>query len=225
MGRIVARWIIAHLLIALSVLMLVTTLASYGRGRGAVWPNLSSDKFAAEIAGRTVGILLPGAIGFYLLRNRRSKGSFDEQSGSSGTGPWGAVDGTKSDHAHSDAEVDTELSAIWSEAVAYFPDLALYYDLLSKIDPTYGEIYKSRRIAARDFKNADSQYWSSINEVILGACGPHNSEAYNFLLQVIKAQDYVTAQKFIALSKRLGPENMNGRVLAKFKQDNRVSGS
>jgi hypothetical protein len=221
-------------LIALSVIIVVSQFAMYGRGSGETFPTLSSDKFIAYILGKVAAVFLPLALGIYLLRKRSTESDMAEEEArpdarnreaapvqpsldsSSARTP---IQPSRDSSSARSARVDTDNIDPWEDIIEHFPDLAIYHELLVKADAAYAASYKSKRIAARDFSKAQEQYWATINDLLSEVCGQHGG-CRNFLLHAINNRDFQTARRFIALGRALGAENMNSNVLEKFRQSN-----
>jgi hypothetical protein len=218
-------------LIALSVIIVVSQFAMYGRGLGETFPTLSSDKFIAQILGSVAAVFLPLALGIYLLRKRSTESDTAEEEARPDARNREATPVQPSHDSSSartpvqpsrdssSARVDTDNIDPWEDIIEHFPDLAIYHELLVKADAACAASYKSKRIAARDFSKAQEQYWATINDLLSEVCGQHGG-CRNFLLHAINNRDFQTARRFIALGRALGAENMNSNVLAKFRQSN-----
>lgn len=192
----IAGW----LLVALSLLVLVSSMSLLLRGSDDTFPHLPPDQFAALLAGRLAAIILPLVVGIFLLKEAKKT----EQQPSTIPNTEESLSG----HAASDA---------WQTAITFIPDTKKIYDQLHNIDPEHAEKFKSDRLRLKDFSNAQHEYWRLLNQIAEEACGTTNPNSRAFLLSAINNGDYESARRFIALAKVLGAANMNGDILAKFK--------
>lgn len=222
--------VVGWFLIALSLLVLASTLSLYMRGGGSTFPDLPASKFSAYLIGRIAGIVLPFAAGLYLLRKQNTapetlppikgkRGRTNDIAKQVKTPDSTERPIVERDHKTVVPEIDDDDR--WESAAAYFPEIMIWYERLCQIDTSRGQSFRAQILAKKEFKQAEERYWQEINAIAFETCGPNNKASRDFLLSTINNSDFSTVRNFIALSKDLGAENMNKQVLEKFKASGR----
>jgi hypothetical protein len=106
----------------------------------------------------------------------------------------------------------------WETVIEYFPKIEKLYSNLMLIDPVRAEIFRSERLALKDFFNAEKVYNEVVKQIVTEACGANNGAAMNFFSDLIASGDFVAAGKFMEHSKVLGATNMKDDVVTRFKK-------